>query len=102
MPYPQKISNECLQDLLDEGFNQSEVARTCSITRQAVSSRIHFKPKKPAIQLRRWTVLFLRRLGFTLMEIANFTNYTDASVNRILWKNNFVTRAPSYWSKGVK
>ena len=101
MPYPRQISDECLNDLLDEGFNQSEIARTCSITRQAVSIRVHYKSKKPAIQLRRHSVLFLRRLGFSVVEIAEFTSYTPTTVIKILIEKYGSSRTPAYW-KGLK
>jgi hypothetical protein len=99
MSYPRKISDECLKDFLDEGFNQSEIARTCSISRQAVFIRIHFKPKKPMIKLRRWTVLFLRRLGFMHTEIAEFTGYAHGTVGKLLIEKNGSSRTPVYWGK---
>jgi hypothetical protein len=97
MPYLRKISDQCLKDLLDEGFNQSEIARTCSITRQAVSIRIHFKPKKSAIALRRWTVSFLWRLGFTILEIVEFTGYAYGTVSKLLIDKNGTSKIPVYW-----
>jgi hypothetical protein len=101
MTYPRKISDECLSDFLDEGFNQSEIARTCSISRQAVFIRIHFKPKKPAIKLRRWTVLFLWRLGFMYTEIIEFTGYVHGTVRKILIEEKGSSKVPAYW-KGLK
>lgn len=36
----QKISLECLLDLRDEGWSQSEIGRTCGLTRAAVHDRL--------------------------------------------------------------
>ena len=37
-----KMSNICINALLDEGFTQSQIARTCSVSRQAVNQRVHY------------------------------------------------------------
>ena len=99
MTYPRKISDECLKDFLDEDFTQSEIARACSISRQAVSIRVHYKPKKPEIKLRNFTVLFLRRLGFSKIEIENYTNYSNGAVWRILREHRFLRKTKIYWKE---
>ena len=68
MTYPLKISNECLHDMIDEGFNQSQIAKVCSISRQAVSARVNYEYKP--IRERQYSVVFLRRLGFSIEETA--------------------------------
>jgi hypothetical protein len=88
MPNPKKISNSCLKDMLEEGFTQSQISRMCSISRQAISCRIHYKSKSNHIKLRRYTVVFLRKLGFRKIEISKLTNYTTSSVTRILRDNH--------------
>ena len=79
-----KISNECLDDLLEEGFNQSQIAQTCNISRQAISARIHYKSKRDNILRKRYSIMFLYRLGFTIAEMAELIGYSPITVARYL------------------
>ena len=83
-----KISKECLEYLLKEGFDQSSIARICNVTRQAVSYRIHYvKKKDPEILRRRAGVIIMRRLGFKWKEIGNTFGITDTGAITIFMKH---------------
>ncbi len=75
-----KISSQCLKDLLDDGFSQSQVARTCSMSRQAISNRLKYKYKSPGFLLRRFGIKFLFQIGFEIRQIAEYTGYKEKTV----------------------
>ena len=79
-----KISNECLADFLDEGFNQTQIAKICAMSRQAIHQRITYVAKRNEIRMRQYSVIFLRRLGFSISEIMNFTRYCRTTVIKLL------------------
>lgn len=43
--YKYKISRECLDDALEAGLSQAEIARMCNCSRQAINTRVHYKYK---------------------------------------------------------
>ena len=79
----QKLSDECLSDFINAGISQSSIARICNMTRQAISARVLYKPKKSQIMLRRFSVWFLYRLGFLPEEIVVLTKYSYPTVYKI-------------------
>ena len=67
---PYKISDKCLEDFINEGFSQSEIARSCNCSRQAIHSRINKRSmlgKGEAIheQIRQW-----RTMGWKYKDIS--------------------------------
>lgn len=86
MPNPKKISDQCLRDFIDAGISQSEIGRTCGITRQGISARVLYQSKKSQILLKQYTVRFLHRLGFSFHEIAGLTDYSYHSVRKLVRK----------------
>ena len=75
-----KISGECLIGYLEAGFSQSEIARQCGITRQAVSSRKYYQkvggkvlPALPYIQ-----VMLNHRIG--LSDIARTVGVSRGAI----------------------
>lgn len=71
-----KISHGCLEEALDAGLSQSEIARMCNMSRQAVHIRVNYKPQKSDKILAKQRVAFkLRKLGFKYREIAEIIGY---------------------------
>ena len=83
------VSDATITIRLKQGISQSEIAREFGMTRQAISARLKYKEKMthPVSSTRRFTVVFLRRLGFTLPEIVNFVGYTETHIRQILKRN---------------
>jgi hypothetical protein len=79
-----KITKECLDDFIDVGLTQTQIANACDISRQAVQQRIAYTPLHGQILRRQFAVPFLRRLGFTIPEIMGFTKYCRGSVWKLL------------------
>jgi len=92
---PRKISDECLHDFLEEGFTQSEIGRACCLSRQAVHKRINYK-KSTNGRLNSFSTLFLRRLGFSINEIAEYMNVSYHAIYRRLIVRNFLVRTYPY------
>jgi len=86
---PKKISDNCLTDLLDEGFNQAEIARACNMSRQGINQMITYTSKRNEIKLRQYTVIYLRRLGFLMSEIMDFTGYSRGNVTKLMVLSGF-------------
>jgi len=84
-----KISDACLTNFLDEGFNQAEIARICNMSRQAINQRISYVSKRNDIKIRQYEVIYLRRLGFSVPEIMNFTRYSKRNVIKLLHLSGF-------------
>lgn len=82
--YNYKVSPDCLDAFVDEDFSQSEIARCCSVSRQAINQRIHESWRrrkvfsKPKHRLAGW--LFWRNKGFNLTEIAEITDSNITTV----------------------
>jgi len=91
-----KISNACLFYLLSQGLTQSQIAKLCNVTRQAVSFKLKYKSKRNEIQLRWFCVKFLRRLGFSKSEIYKLLNMSPHTVYNILNKSNFLKNDITY------
>ena len=80
----EKITKKCLNDFLGEGLSQSQVAKACGMSRQAVNQRIAYVSKHGDIRARRHSVVFLRRLGFLIPEIMDFTGYGQGNIIKLL------------------
>ena len=83
------IPENDLYMMLNRGFSQSHIAREYHVSRQAVSARIKYRENSryPYTELRRFTVVFLRRLGFLVNEITELTKYGGAQTRQILKEN---------------
>lgn len=88
MAWIHKISNECLNDALDAGLSQSEIARMCNCSRQAIHCRINYKPR-PKITIKYNVIRELHKLGFTSKQIQIAMKYKHIdSVYKALKKLN--------------
>lgn len=81
-----KISDECLNDMVKEGFNTVQIAKTCGISRQAVHQRAPKNYKSYNSFHRHYEIIFLYKIGFTRKEIPNYINSPISEVDRILKK----------------
>lgn len=66
-----KLSDDCLKAFLEEGFRQSEIARACDISRQAVNCRLTRKKKCPKRLKQVPIIVILLNKGFTFKEICS-------------------------------
>jgi len=98
MPKSEMVPDAAITIRLKQGVSQSDIAREFGVSRQAVNDRIKRKEKMqhPISSARRFTVVFLRRLGFTLHEITNFTKYTETHVRQILKAHGIVSTDTNY------
>jgi hypothetical protein len=96
-----KLADECLKDFLDVGLTQTQIAKACDITRQAVHHRINYtKTPQRAKRLRRhFSVIFLRRLGFTIPEIMEYTGYCNGNIRKLLHQHGFLPTDSIYRTK---
>ena len=82
--YP-KISNECISDMIKEGFTTAQIGRTCNISRQAVHQRVNKeKYKAYTIYHGHYEIIFLYKIGFTQQEISELIKCSKSKVAGIL------------------
>jgi len=99
-----KIKFADIQKGLDNGLSQSDIARMYGVTRQAISFRLKCKNRiqheyiVPKVRMRQYLVGFLRRLGFTKMEIAEHLNYSYINVYNVLRRGGFPTGSENYFT----
>ena len=98
------MSDAAITIRLNHGFSQSDIAREFNVSRQAVSFRLKYKEKMkhPIPAVRRFTVVFLRRLGFTLNEISDLVGYTETHIRQILKINGMPSSDMKYCHKVQK
>lgn len=70
--YQLKISDECLSNALDAELSQSDIARMCECSRQAIHERINRKRVMPT---RYKVIKTLNELGFTPRQIQTAIGY---------------------------
>ena len=99
-----KISSQCLTDFLAEDLTQTQIAKACNISRQAVHARINYTktPERERRLLRHFSVIFLRRLGFTIPELVKYTKYCDNYVRKLLRENKCIYVDQNYTPKILK
>jgi hypothetical protein len=99
-----KISSQCLSDFLAEDLTQAQIAKACSLTRQAIHARINYAkdPKRKERLMRHFSVVFLRRLGFTLPELIEYTGYCDSYIRMLFRRNNCISFDQTYTTKTTK
>lgn len=69
-----KITDDCLNSYLKEGLSQSEIARACDMSRQAVNQRIKYTPNTtPKKRLKK--IKSLIQKGLTIDEISKELNH---------------------------
>ena len=82
-----KMSNSCMKAMIDEDFSQSDIARACNITRQAVSLRVHQTAWTQAV-LKRYQkatrIYWLWIQGVTTVRIARRLHICTPNVYQIL------------------
>jgi len=81
---PRKMSGVCLRALEKEGFTQSQIARVCGISRQAVNQRASRELKDRArkrINYRKIAIGLLYPLGVPMRAIAEALEMTVCNVS---------------------
>jgi hypothetical protein len=98
-----KISSRCLTDFLAEDLTQTQIAKACNITRQAVHARINYTktPQRAKRIKRQFAVTFLHRIGFTIPEIQIETGYCEGNIRKLIKNNGGKTPDPKYTSRGT-
>ena len=98
MAKPKMVPDAAITIRLKQGVSQSGIAREFGVSRQAISDRVKRREKMehPISSVRRFTVVFLRHLGFTLKEITYFTEYTGTHVRQILKAHGIVSTDTNY------
>lgn len=98
-----KLSETCLKDFLDEDITQTQIAKACNISRQAVHARIKYTktPQRAKRMRRHFSVIFLRRLGFTIPEIMEYTGYCNGNVRKLILQTGFCATDPLYQIEGT-
>jgi hypothetical protein len=83
----QKISDECLTDMVNEGFTTAQIARTCDMSRQGVHLRVdQTEYKSKHMWHNHYEIIFLYKIGFTLNEIEEMVNAKRGTASNILNK----------------
>ncbi len=91
-----KISDECLKAFMEEDFSQSEIAKNCNLSRQAIHLRIH-RERKPAEHLRwaRETMVYWAKIqGLKNKEIKGRINRSEATVSILVNKHPELKKRP--------
>lgn len=93
-----KISDQCLADFLAEDLTQTQIAKACNISRQAIHARINYvkAPQHKQRMMRHFSVRFLRRIGFSIPEIAIYTDYCAETIRRLLYQYGYRAKEPVY------
>ena len=82
--YP-KISNECISDMIKEGFTTAQIGKTCNISRQAVHQRVNKeKYKVYTTYHNHYEIIFLHKIGFAPKDIEKLVNKSIVTVYRVL------------------
>ena len=80
-----KMSAACIEGLREDGFTQSQIARVCGVSKQAVNQRILGKRKACRLQLKkRWRRHHIARLylaGYLTKDIGERFGITEQCVN---------------------
>ena len=83
--HKKKISDECIKDMIDEGFNLSQIAKTCNMSRQGVHQRVDKEKYKTKMMYHKhYEIIFLHKIGFTPIEIDELTQNSKGAASRIM------------------
>ena len=84
-----KISDDSINALLKKGLSQSEIARSCACTRQAINFRIHRERKaKEHLRWARHTKIYWFLIqGLPAEEIAKRIGLTKGSISNLKSKH---------------
>ena len=88
-------------ELIRQGeVKSADVARKWGVSRQAVSSRVYYRPRRQMqyerTDMRRWTLLFLYRIGVPSEEISEILGYTSRSAKSLLTRDGVPIREVFY------
>ena len=84
--FPKKISHECLDALIAEKFSQSEIARVCNCSRQAINRRIPgYKPNRISnFNKDEYKVFWARIWGLSGEQIAKRFSFSKTNVSHYI------------------
>lgn len=84
-----KVSDDCIDGMINDGFTVAKIAQTCGISRQAVHQRINKEDYKQRLMYKKhYEVIFLYKIGFLPNEIEDMVYCKVGTVHRILNQYN--------------
>jgi len=78
------IPEDVIESVRNKELTVKQVVNKYKVSRQAVHMRINYKPKKPKIKVKQFTLRFLFGIGFTLDEIQKETGYKKYAIYSLL------------------
>jgi len=88
-----KISKDCLDNMVNQGFNTVQIANTCGMSRQGVHYRLDKTQYKiKTMWHKHYEAIFLYKIGFDIKEISNLSGISVENTKHILDKYNVKKR----------
>lgn len=100
MPIAQKVPESDIELIRAGELKPADVARKWGVSRQAISSRVYYRPRRQIqndrTEMKRWMLLFLYRIGVPREEISEILGYTSKSAKVLLTRDGVPIREVFY------
>ena len=100
MPRTRQVPESEIEMIRSGEARSADVARKWGVSRQAVSARVYYRPRRKMqndrTDMRRWMLLFLYRIGVSSEEISEILGYTSRSAKVLLTKDGVPIREVFY------
>ena len=84
-----KISDDCIDGMINDGFTIAKIAKTCGVSRQAVHQRVNKDEYKQRLMYKQhYEIIFLYKIGFTPKEIEELLVCNLGKIHNVLNKYN--------------